>query len=269
MDLYKFIKPVQNQVPILISVPHSGTYIPEELREHYLPEKLNSLEDTDWYVDRLYDFASSMGIYMIVANYHRWVIDLNRHPLSDPLYNDGRTITELCPTSTFNEEPIYYDKHMPGAKEIERRVENYYLPYYNKIRDVLAGFKENFGVALLWDAHSIKQHVPGIRKEIFPDLILGDNDGKSAPNGIITAVYDKLEESRYKVSHNDPFKGGNITRYFGEPEKDQYALQLEMTKINYMGNDEIHYDEERASHMRNLLKNIFNSLIEILPHERI
>lgn len=269
MELFKFIEPTHKPVPILISVPHSGTYIPEELREHFLPEQLDSLEDTDWFVDRLYDFAPSMGISMIVANYHRWVIDLNRHPFDKPMYDDGRTITELCPTSTFNEDQLYYDHHMPQAEEIERRVTNFYKPYYEKIRETLSGFKEKFGMGLLWDAHSIKQHVPGIRNEIFPDLILGDNDESSAPRRLIQAVLSDLESSRYKVSHNDPFKGGNITRYFGKPDVNHYALQLEMTKINYMGNDEVHYNEERAGHVRNLLQKVFISLIEKLPHEGV
>lgn len=269
MDLFKFIEPTYKPVPILISVPHSGTYIPEEIRKHFLPEQLESMEDTDWFVDQLYDFAPSMGISIIVANYHRWVIDLNRHQLDDPLYDDGRNVTELCPTSTFNEAPLYYDHHMPKVGEIERRITKYYNPYYEKITKILSGFKEKFGIGLLWDAHSIKQHVPGIRNEIFPDLILGDNNERSAPKRLIHAVLSDLESSRYKVSHNDPFKGGNITRYFGKPDENQYSLQLQMTKINYMSNDEVHYHEERAVHIRNLLQKVFKSLIEKLPHEGV
>lgn len=269
MEVYNFLEPEAPKVPILISVPHSGTYFPDDLIPHYISGRINEPEDTDWYVDRLYDFAPSLGISMIVANYSRWVIDLNRHPNSDPLYDDGRNITELCPTSTFNEEQLYHDHHMPGADEIERRVQLYYNPYYDKIKQTLDNLKDEFGIALLWDAHSIKQYVPGIRKETIPDLILGDNDGKSASKAFIDITLDFLEKSRYKVAHNDPFKGGNITRHFGKPAENQHALQLEMTKINYMGNDERHYNEERASHVRKLLKNIFTSLIDKLPHERI
>lgn len=264
MNLFKLISPTAQKVPIIINVPHSGTFIPEEIRHHYLPSQLEQMEDTDWFVDRLYDFAPSMGITMMVANYHRWVIDLNRDPSSKPLYDDGRTVTELCPTSTFNEDPIYYDHHMPTGKEIERRLSSYYYPYYDQLKEELNKLKAEYGNVLLWDAHSIKQYVPGIREEVFPDLILGDNKGTSAPKGFSSLVLAALEESRYKVAHNDPFRGGNITRFFGSPVHHQYALQLEMTKINYMGNDEIHYDEERANHMRKLLKNIFTLLIEKL-----
>ena len=72
-------------VPILISVPHCGTAFPEELIDQYNTSLLPSPDDTDWYVDRLYDFAPAMGITMITAHYSRWVIDLNRDPQSKPL----------------------------------------------------------------------------------------------------------------------------------------------------------------------------------------
>lgn len=269
MEVFNFKEPSAQKIPILISVPHSGTYFPKDIKEHFVPERLENPEDTDWYVDKLYDFAPSLGISMIIANYHRWVIDLNRHPNSKPLYDDARNITGLCPTSTFNEEPLYLEKHMPGAKEIDRRVEVYYKPYYMKIKETLDSFINEFGIALLWDAHSIKQYVPGIKKEIFPDLILGDNDGNAASEGLTIVTLDNLETGRYNLTHNNPFRGGNITRYFGKPSENQHAFQLEMTKINYMDNDELHYDEERAEHVRRLLKNLFSSLSEKLPHERV
>ncbi|MGK7389273.1 MAG: N-formylglutamate amidohydrolase [Candidatus Cyclobacteriaceae bacterium M2_1C_046] len=269
MEVFNFKEPSAQKVPILISVPHSGTFFPEDIKADFKPEQLSSLEDTDWYVEKLYDFAPSLGMSMIVANYHRWVIDLNRNPESKPLYDDGRNVTALCPTSTFNEKPLYHEKRIPGAKEIDRRLENYYKPYYEKISETLDSFINEFGIALLWDAHSIKQYVPGIKKEIFPDLIVGDNDGKAAGDGISMIALDNLETERYNLAYNKPFKGGNITRHFGNPAQNQHALQLEMTKINYMDNDEVHYDEQRAGHMRELLISVFSSLIEKLPDERI
>ena len=269
MEVYKFVEPKEVKIPVLISVPHSGTAFPNDIEAHFLPEQLKSLEDTDWYVDQLYDFARSFGCSMIIANYHRWVIDLNRHPSSKPLYDDGRNITELCPTSTFNNEPLYYDQHMPDANEIERRIKTYYEPYYHKIQETLDFFIKTFGIALLWDAHSIRQYVPGIRKEVFPDLILGDNEGKSADDQLIQLVLQELDSGHYKLAHNNPFKGGNITRHFGHPSKNQHALQLEMTKINYMDNEEEHYDTERADHVRQVLKKVFSALKGKLPNERI
>ena len=73
-----------------------------------------------------------------------------------------------------------------------------------------------------------------------------------------------LNQSGYTVAHNYPFKGGYITRHYGKPLKNRHALQLEMTKINYMDDAEKKYDKVRAEKVRTLLKQIFEKLIEVV-----
>ncbi|MBR06913.1 MAG: N-formylglutamate deformylase [Rickettsiales bacterium] len=263
MDIYNIIEPTSTQVPIIISSPHSGTYFPPEVRAGMKPEVIDNPDDADWFIDRLYDFAPSMGIQMITANYCRWVIDLNRDPDSKPLYNDGRVITGIVPHTNFNGESLY-DGPTPDEQEISRRVEAYYRPYYQKVQQLLEDIKAQFGYALLFDAHSIRKVVPGIRQEPFPDLILGDNDEQSASKEIIRSAFNSLGIGKYNFQHNHPFKGGHITRYFGMPEKNIHALQLEMAKTNYMDDSETKYDEARAEEIRGILKNMFSELIKIL-----
>ena len=93
---------------------------------------------------------------------------------------------------------------------------------------------------------------------------MGDADGTSASPGIIETALTVLDHGGYTVSHNHPFKGGTITRSFGKPAERQHALQLEMTKVNYMDDNELTYNSERASTMRALLKKVFSKLIEEL-----
>ncbi len=264
MDPFRIIEPTSKRVPILISSPHSGTAFPSEIKENYNQGAIAAPDDTDWFIDKLYDFAPNLGITMITAHFSRWVIDLNRDPKSNPLYDDGRVITDLCPTMSFMEKPIYKENQLPDRKEIDRRLDTYYWPYYHKIQSMLDDLKKEFGQVLLWDAHSIRQYVPTIRKEVFPDLILGDNDEKSAGQDLIQTSLSRLGESKLKLNHNNPFKGGHITRYFGKPSNNQHALQLEMTKINYMNDDEQHYNDDRASVIRSILMNNFEGLIEKL-----
>ncbi|MFM9837042.1 MAG: N-formylglutamate amidohydrolase [Cyclobacteriaceae bacterium] len=262
---YHITKAIKNEIPILISVPHCGTAFPDELKDQYKPELIQSLDDTDWFVDNLYDFAPALGITMITAHYSRWVIDLNRDPQSKPLYTDGRIITELCPTTTFLGEVLYGDRRKEVAQaEIERRVQQYYLPYHTRIEEELTRLKRKSGKVLLWDCHSIKQFVPTIRLEKFPDLILGDADGTSASKDLTQSSLDSLRASSFELSHNHPFKGGYITRHFGKPQENQHALQLEMTKVNYMDDEEKKYDTVRANKMRLLLENTFTKLSQQL-----
>ena len=263
MNPFKIALPDSQRVPIILSVPHCGTVFPDELKDLYKPELIKAVDDTDWFVYQLYNFAPAMGITMISANFSRWVIDLNRDPDSKPLYTDGRIITGLCPTTNFLGEPIYKDHRKElDATEVNRRLENYYQPYHNKIQALLKDLKAEFGKVLLWDCHSIRQVVPTIHKEKFPDLILSDADGTSASPGIIETALSELDHSSYTVSHNHPFKGGTITRYFGQPSENQHALQLEMTKVNYMDDSEMHYDYERAEKMKLLLRKTLAKLCE-------
>lgn len=265
MEPYKIIRASAQAVPILLSIPHCGTEFPEELKKEYKSELRNAPDDTDWFVHKLYDFAPAMGITIIHAVYSRWVIDLNRDPKSKPLYNDGRIITPLCPTTDFFGNPIYNDERKEvSIDEVNRRTEKYYMPYHSKLKELLGDLKNGFGKVLLWECHSIRQIVPTIYKEKFPDLILGDADGTSASAEISEAALQTLKSARYQVNHNHPFKGGHITREFCDPKNNEHALQLEMSKVNYMDNSEKQYDEQRANEMRVVLKKTLGVLSDKL-----
>jgi len=248
-------------VPIILSIPHCGTEFPEEVKEDYIPEQMESVDDTDWFLQDLYNFAPALGITTVYAKYSRWVIDLNRDPESAPLYTDGRIITGLTSTTDFLGDPIYNEGKEPSQIEVERRLLEYYWPYYKQVQSFLDERIKKFGKVILWDAHSIREMVPTIRREAFPEMILGDNDEKSADKKFIDITLKNLE-SGYKVSHNTPFKGGHITRYFGNPSKNIHGLQLERNKNLYMDDSERNFDEARANKMRIVLKQNFEELIK-------
>ena len=260
-------KPTVDAAPILLSIPHCGTAFPDELKSQYKSHLIQTPDDTDWFVDQLYSFASAMGITTISAIYSRWVIDLNRHPESKPLYTDGRIITGLCPTTDFLGDNLYTDERSSLASDnIAQRLEKYYWPYHAELQKQLLILKEKFGKVLLWDCHSIRQLVPTIQKEKFPDLILGDADGTSASPGVIETTIKVLESSGYSFRHNHPFKGGYITRQYGKPSENIHALQLEMSKVNYMDDSETRYDDARASKMQRLLEAVLEKLEEGFFH---
>jgi N-formylglutamate deformylase len=264
---YKITPATNNKVPIIVSVPHCGISFPPELKDEFNQQLIAAPDDTDWFVDQLYNFVPSLGITMISAVYSRWVIDLNRDVDSKPLYNDGRIITALCPATTFLNEPLYKnERKFVHQDEVERRLKVYYKPYHEKIQSLLADLKEKFGKVLLWDCHSIRQIVPTIQPDKFPDLILGDADEKSASSSLIATALKNLSASDYSLSHNHPFKGGTITRTFGKPSINQHALQLEMTKVNYMDDSQKKYDLTRASKMQAVLTKTFEELILTLKN---
>lgn len=257
--------PDGERVPILLSIPHCGINIPEELKPAFESKALEQLDDTDWFVDQLYGFAASMGITILSATISRWVIDLNRDPSDKPLYSDGRVITGLCPVTDFLGNAIYQDKRKSvSTEEVERRKRLYYEPYHKTLQNQLNELVDAFGKVLLWECHSIRKVVPSIYSKPFPDLILGDAGGTSASPGLIESALSNLDHTDYTVSHNHPFMGGYITRHYGKPSINRHAIQLEMAKTNYMDDTERKWDEPRALKMQSLLKKTLEGQLAVL-----
>jgi N-formylglutamate deformylase len=260
MPLFDLIQPATPKLPIVISVPHAGTEFPADIRAELKPNVLPP-DDTDWFVNQLYDFATELGIPMLCARYSRWVIDLNRNPDSTPLYHDGRVLTGLCPATNFLGEPIYQDERSEvAAEEVARRKALYFEPYHQALQAQLAATQAHFGRVLLWDCHSIRRVVPAINPEPFPDLILGSADETSAAPALIEQALRVLGSGGYSLQHNHPFKGGYITRHFGQLARQQHALQLEMAKQVYMDDQEQVYDHQRATKIRVLLSETLQTL---------
>lgn len=253
-SVYSIKHPVGKRLPILLSSPHSGTDFPKDIKSRVNEEISNHPSDTDWFVDRLYDFAPEMGITQISANYSRYVVDLNRDFKGEELYHDGRFLTGVVPSHSFSKTPLYKGE-LPSAHEIQERIERYYWPYYKKIEEILLDIKKEFGYAIFFDCHSIKRNVPSIRDSAFPDLILGDNDEKSADIKLINTALETLSDRKlFEVFHNTPFKGGHLTRWFGKPEEGIHALQLEMSQDLYLDEENDHYAELKATLIRERLR---------------
>lgn len=261
---YHLIEPTAEKVPLILSLPHRGTEFPEDISDQFVPHLKEKLDDTDWFLEKLYDFAPALGITTIYAKYSRWVIDLNREPGNTPLYDDGRIITALCPTTDFFGKELYLEKEFePDDDEIERRLENYFRPYHLKIDEIISSLLAEFGKVIFWDGHSIRRKVDTIRKEPFPDVILGNNNGKTADAEIIDNALESLKKSGWQINHNDPFKGGFLTRSKGNPAKNVHALQLEMSKDLYMDETELIYDDKKAANVKSLLKSTLENLITL------
>lgn len=253
-SVYSIKKPSGIRLPILLSSPHSGVNFPTEIKDSFREEIINHPTDTDWFVDRLYDFAPDMGITQISANYSRYVVDLNRDFKGESLYQDGRFLTGVVPSHSFSKKPLYVGD-LPTSVDVNDRIAKYYWPYYKKVEEILIDIKNEFGYAIFFDCHSIKRNVPSISGDSFPDLILGDNDGTSADIKLIKVALETLGAQKvFEVYHNTPFKGGHLTRWFGKPEEGIHALQLEMSQDLYLDESKDLYVELKAALIRDRLR---------------
>jgi N-formylglutamate deformylase len=248
--------------PLLVSAPHVGTHIPDAIAEGMTPEAL-AVPDTDWHMDRLYAFARELGAGMLLATHSRYVVDLNRDPLGKPLY-PGADNTEVCPASRFDRAAVYKDGRTPDAAAIARRVERYWRPYHDVLDAELRRLKRRFGVALLFDAHSILSRVPRFFDGRLPDLNLGTGSGASADPGLVARLGDVLRGSN-DFSHvvDGRFKGGYITRHYGRPAEGFHAAQLEMALSVYM--DEAPpwtYRPDLAERIQPVLRRLLRAMLD-------
>ena len=217
---------------MVISVPHDGALIPEDIRATMHAGVLDST-DRDLLISEVFAF-SDLTCSMIRARYSRHVIDLNRPATGEALYQ-GRAETELCPTTTFDWQPVYQPGNEPDEAEVKRRIELYWQPYHQQLQALIDTAVDEFGWCLLIDAHSIDARVPRFFEGQLPDINVGTNDGLSCAPEIEAKLMRLLEaQSEFTVINNGRFKGGFITRHHGRPDQGVSAIQLEHSKRAYL-----------------------------------
>lgn len=223
----------KGRLPLLASMPHVGLHIPDDIAAGMTDLALTR-SDTDWHVDRLYDFLDALRVSVVAATHSRYVVDLNRPPDGASLY-PGQKTTELCPVTTFDGEPLYKDGAAPDEAEVARRVADYWKPYHDRLKAELARLKAAHGYALLWDAHSIRSVVPRLFEGRLPDFNIGTADGASCHPKTAGRVMAVAESARdYSAVLNGRFTGGYITRQYGRPDDEIHAVQLELSQRTYM-----------------------------------
>ncbi|MEO0480328.1 MAG: N-formylglutamate deformylase [Planctomycetota bacterium] len=259
---FELLRPAGREVPLLVSVPHCGREMPPEVFERFREGAVRTLPDNDHFLDRVYDFVPSIGGTLLTARYSRYLIDLNRPADGAALY-PGRDETGLIPMSSFGGEPIYLEGQEPDDAERSSRVERYWRPYREALEGELERIRQQFGYALLWDGHSIRSVVPRFFEGELPALMLGDVDGTSADPRLSAAVVEVQQASEYSAQKNAPFKGGAITRTYGNPEAGVHALQLEMSQRIYMDEaSPFELDAERTARLVPHLRECLQAYVE-------
>jgi N-formylglutamate deformylase len=250
--------------PLMIDVPHAGTHVPPGVAARLTPVA-RSAPDTDWHVDRLYAFARAAGATLLTATHSRIVVDLNRDPSGIALY-PGADNTELCPTRTFANEPIYRGAG-PDVAEIAERRARYFDPYHAVLANELERIRARHGHAVLLDGHSIRSEVPRFFAGRLPDLNLGTADGASCAADL-RAVATEVLAGAAGCTHaiDGRFKGGYVPRHHGQPLRGVHALQLEMAQRIYM--DEAppwRWDARRAAPLGQVLARLVTALAAWRP----
>ncbi|HTJ07554.1 MAG TPA: N-formylglutamate deformylase [Caldimonas sp.] len=252
--------------PLLVSVPHVGTAIPEDVAAALVPRAM-AREDTDWHLAEVYAFARELGAGLLVPRYSRYVIDLNRPPENAPMY-PGANNTELVPTRFFSGDPLYREGRIADEAEVARRVDAYWRPYHEALAGELVRLRSAHGIAVVWDGHSIQAELPWLFPGRLPDLNLGTVAGASCAQALRATLMDVLAaQSGFSHVTDGRFQGGYITRRYGRPAERIHAVQLEMALSTYMDETHAAYpvapaDPLRLARLRPVLRALLRTTLD-------
>jgi formiminoglutamase len=264
----RWLSIVRGDAPLVVSMPHTGITIPPSIEAGLVSPWL-ARKDTDWWVERLYDFAARLGATVIRTLVSRTVIDVNRDPSGASLY-PGQATTELCPTTTFDGEPLYRDGEEPGPEEIAKRRSTWFEPYHAAITSELARLAARHGTVVLYDCHSIRSRIPRLFPGTLPNFNIGTNSGASCSPTLTAQVAQLCETSGLSRVVDARFKGGYTTRHHGRPREGVHAIQMELACRGYMHeplgpvdatNWPCAYDDGFAAPMRATLERVLNCCI--------
>ena len=249
----------RGSLPLLISIPHNGSQIPDGIAESMTADGKSS-RDTDWFLDQLYDLPELADASRIVAEYSRYVIDLNRPRDNQSLY-PGQTTTGLIPETCFDGSVVYKAGSQPNAAEVERRIETIWQPYHDQIDTELQRMRNENGIAVLIEAHSIASEVPRLFEGVLPDFNIGTNQGQSCCNSMTEAVMSVLKgQSNYSHVLNGRFVGGYITRYFGRPDEQIHAIQIELSQKTYLNESDLSWNDESAVRVQKVFGDVMAAI---------
>lgn len=259
----------RGKAPLIVSLPHTGTEIPAEFAGDLVSPWL-ARKDADWWIDTLYDFAVDLDATIIRTAISRTVIDVNRDPSGVSLY-PGQATTELCPTTTFDGEPLYLAGKTPDAAEISRRKAMYFEPYHAALRAEIARLRAAHPKLAVYDCHSIRSVIPRLFEGELPNFNIGTNSGASCDPALQARIESLCDATAFSRVSNGRFKGGYITRSCGAPERGIHAVQMELACRGYMPEEPgpVHeaewptpYDPAYAAPMRAALKDILTACLD-------
>ncbi|MCK0195876.1 N-formylglutamate deformylase [Ancylobacter sp. 6x-1] len=260
-----FITVTRGEAPLILSLPHTGTDIPPEIMAD-LASPWVARKDCDWWIDRLYAFAAGMGATLVRTGVSRTVIDVNRDPSGSSLY-PGQATTELCPTTTFDGEPLYRKGRDP---DVAARKAGWFVPYHATLEAEVARLRALHPRVVLYDCHSIRSVIPRLFEGVLPCLNIGTNAGTSCAPELQVEIEAIAAGSRFSFVSNGRFKGGWITRHYGRPEEGVHAVQMELACRAYMaeptgpadeGNWPSPFDDATAAPIRAVLARILDACL--------
>jgi N-formylglutamate deformylase len=255
VKLYDLDVPEFIELPVVASLPHSGTYVPGKISKQLRQNPRPVLAPVDWHLDKLYDFLPDLGVTMLQATHSRYVVNLNRY-LSEPLF--GPQASSVVPQENAFRTPLY-DKE-PDAAEVQERINKYYIPYHERLTGIIRRMVREFKQVYLLDLHSYYRG-PEV------DVCLGNVNETTCSERLIGGFEGAFRKYGFNVVRNDLWVGGYITRHYSTLDSVE-TLQIELRFPAYLdreefGEEEINeWDSEKFRDAKRRLRQVFSEALD-------
>lgn len=234
------LRPEPQISPLIFASPHSGRLYPAGFVRQTRLDSLTLRKSEDAFVDELFDCVAELGAPLLAARFPRAYIDSNRAPGEiDASMFDGPMACWVGPRTPrvaaglgvipriVRDGVDIYDGRLLG-REVLFRFENFYRPYHTALARLIAETREQFGLAIVVDCHSMPPPAKGT------EIVIGDCYGESAAPGVIAQAHAALTSLGFAVTRNAPYAGGYTTKLYGKPEAGVHALQIEVNRALYL-----------------------------------
>jgi len=225
---------------VVVEVPHAGLGM-DPVSLAWLAAPARSLgADADLYADQLFADAPDEGAQLLVANTSRYVVDLNRAEGDvDALAVEGGTARSsphgLVWRTTTDGRPALTGP-LPRA-EYERRLDRYHRPYHRTLAELVEERRQEHGFAILLCAHTMPSRGRDGHDDAGTeraDVVPGSRGRTSATPAVIDLVDRLGREAGFRVVHDEPYRGGYSTGFYGRPGERVHAIQIELARRLYM-----------------------------------
>ncbi len=261
---------------LVLDSPHSGTLYPADFLYSCDSSVLRRAEDT--HVEKLYDFANSLGVHWVEATFPRSYLDTNRNtteideslldaPWLGAIETDPKIMSKvrlgkgLIWRTTDDGFPIY--SRSLSVAEVKARIANCWQPYHAAVQCAIDAAHAAHGFSVHVNCHSMPAVASSCATD-FPgeqhaDFVVGDRDGTTAIPALSLLVCEYLRGLGYSVAYNHPYKGVELVRRYGNPQAQRHSIQLEINRKLYMNEKTLEIGPGFAQ-----LKAHLQSLVELL-----
>lgn len=230
--------------PVIFASPHSGSHYPSAMIDKLAVPLLDLRRTEDAFVDELYAPAVEQGAILILANYARTYVDLNRdaRELDGSMFEDGLPRTAGMPSARVKAGLGCLPRVGASGRDIYGapisqaegafRLDRVHDTYHHAVQSEIDALKPNWSDIFIIDCHSMPSRQPG--RANLPDIVLGDRFGSSCSARLTSMVERSFRREGFSVARNAPYAGGYTTRRYGRPRRGIHALQIEINRALYM-----------------------------------